>query len=334
MISIMLTILPFRQFLCLQICKWWNFLMLNNWIIAPYSILITSIFTALKIFITTQPMRCLLVVVRCSLNISINLMQLPFGCCEEEKSSKERKKKKKKFWINEWNDVNWLLLQPDTLRIAYMFEFEEWIENRFVCQVPTKLKFLLNQKWLETHAVTIEYVISQDARMWMFRKHSAFFYGAWVFIIKKISWFWKVKMTVKHIKTKFNIVVKHAFKTISSYRIKMNRMTFSHISYLMQIQSNQMVWSITYGHFYRNFKFNFNFILIKFIYIQFNMVTVPVLFVFFWQTFDSLKKMAKSYIHSMDHRFYLGTRHLITYTQRFFFHHLLKNSRRMRKKYQ
>lgn len=82
------------------------------------------------------------------------------------------------------NDVNWLLLQPDTLRIAYMFEFGEWIENRFVCQLPTKLKFLLNQ---------LTWNLCSDHRICDFTrcknvnvsKALGLFYGAWVFIIKK-----------------------------------------------------------------------------------------------------------------------------------------------------
>lgn len=67
MILIMLTILPFGQFLCLQICKWWNFLMLNNWIISPYSPYSLRVHSrAPKIVITTHS-KCArsLVVVRC-----------------------------------------------------------------------------------------------------------------------------------------------------------------------------------------------------------------------------------------------------------------------------
>lgn len=206
------------------------------------------------------------------------------------------------------------LIALATGHIAYCVYVWVWRMNREPFRVPTANKTQISIESSDLKPmqwpVTIEYEISQDARMCECFESTRLFLWCVSLHYKKESWFWNVKMTVKHIQKKSRKWLSNThLNDIELSNKVMNRMKFYQILYLMQIRSNQIAWSTSAnGHCYWNFKFNFNFILIKFIYIQFNMVTVPVSYVFSsWQIFISLHKMAKPHIQLMDHRFYLGT---------------------------
>lgn len=171
-------------------------------------------------------------------------MQLPsFGCGKDFKREKKRKSFKK--WMKRCELI--ALATGHIAYCVYMFEFEEWLENQFVCQLPANLKFLLNQVTWDSCSGRRIYDFTRCKNVNVSKALGFFFYGAWVFIIKKKRkiLIWKVKMTVKHIQKEVLLSNTH-FNDIgvieSRWRARMN---FSRISYLMQIQSNQIAWSIT-----------------------------------------------------------------------------------------